>query len=171
MKNNLHNIASYKLIFGDLFESIKKQHTDAIVPHVVSNSGKFSSGFAAAVEKNYPIVKANYEMLSTYKLGENQFIKIDAGNRRSIIFVNMIAQNSNARRGKRQLNYLSLVKCMALISTYIRNNYSEIDSNKVEIHAPKFGCGFAGGNWNFISDLIDDVWGDYTTYVYTPKRD
>lgn len=171
MRNNLHNAFSYKLIFGDLFESIKKAHTDILVPHLVSNSGRFSSGFSSAVEKNYPIVKANYELISVHKLGDNQIIKIDAGNRRNIIFVNMIAQNINVRKGKRQINYLSLVRCMAGISSYIKNNYSEIDSNKIEIHAPKFGCGIAGGNWNFISDLIDDVWEDFTTYVYSPKRD
>jgi len=170
MKNDLYNSVSYRLVHGDLFESIKKHTSDILVPHVVDNSGKFNSGFASAVEKNYPIVKANYEMLATYKLGENQFIKVETG-KRNIVFVNMIAQNSNSKRSKRQINYLSLVKCMAGVGTYIRNSCSEIDSKKIEIHAPKFGCGYAGGNWNFISDLIDDIWVDFTTFVYSPKRD
>jgi hypothetical protein len=170
MKNNLHANTSYISVFGDLFENIKKQQADIIIPHVVANTNGFNSGFAVAVERNYPIVKANYDLLTTYKLGEDQFIKIESGNKRNIVFVNMIAQNSNARRGKRQLNYLSLVKCMASIGTYIRNNYSEFDSNKIEIHAPKFGCGVSGGNWNFISDLIDDIWGDFATYIYTNRN-
>lgn len=137
---------------------------------MVATSGGFNSGFASVIEKNYPIVKANYELSTSYKLGENQFIKIDSTNKRNIVFVNMICQNS-AKRGKRQLNYLALVKCMASISNYIRNNYSEFDSNKIEIHSPKFGCGSSGGNWNFISDLIDDIWGDFSTYVYSPKKE
>lgn len=169
MKNNIHNNTSYKLIFGDLFENIKKQQSDIIIPHVVATTGGFNSGFALVVEKNYPIVKANYELSTMYKLGESQIIKIDSQNKRNIIFVNMICQNHN-KKAKRQLNYLALVKCMANVSNYIRNNYSEFDSNKVEIHAPKFGCGTSGGNWNFISDLIDDIWGDFSTYIYCPKR-
>lgn len=169
MKNNTHN-ASYNLIFGDLFDSISKHSADIIIPHVVSNVGGFNSGFASLIEKNYPIVKANYDLLAIHKLGEDQFIKIDAGGKRKLIFVNMIAQNSNVKRGKRQLNYFSLVKCMGGVYSYIKNNYSEFDSNKVEIHSPKFGCGIAGGNWNFISELIDDVWGDFSTFVYCPKR-
>lgn len=169
MKNNLYN-TSYKLVFGDLFEDISKQSADCIIPHVVSNMNGFNSGFASAIEKRYPIVKANYDLLTIYKLGENQFIKINAGGKRSLIFVNMIAQNANTKRGKRQLNYLSLVRCMAGISVYIKNNYSEFDSNKIEIHSPKFGCGAAGGNWTFISDLIDDIWGEFPTFVYSPKR-
>jgi len=173
MKNaNLQNDTTYRLVFGDLFDFVKKNNSaDIIIPHVVNNSGNFNSGFATAVEKYYPIVKANYELMTLYKLGENQFIKIDAGNKRNIVVVNMIAQNSNTKkRLKRQLNYFSLVKCMAGINHYIKNNYSEFDSNKVEIHAPKFGCGTSGGNWNFISDLIEDIWGEYSVCVYSPKR-
>ena len=55
MRNELHNDTSYKLVFGDLFESIKKNNCDIIIPHVVANSGGFRSGFASIVEKNYPL--------------------------------------------------------------------------------------------------------------------
>jgi hypothetical protein len=173
MKNaNLQNDTTYRLVFGDLFDFVKKNTSaDIIIPHVVNNSGSFNSGFAAAVEKYYPIVKANYDLMTLYKLGDNQFIKIDAGNKRNIVVVNMIAQNSNTKKKlRRQLNYFSLVKCMAGVNHYIKNNYSEFDANKFEIHAPKFGCGTSGGNWNFISDLIEDIWGGYSVCVYSPKR-
>jgi hypothetical protein len=36
----------------------------------------------------------------------------------------------------------------------------------VQIHAPKFGCGLAGGNWNFIQDLITDIWKNIQVFVY-----
>ena len=38
-----------------------------------------------------------------------------------------------------------------------------------QIHAPKFGSGLAGGNLNFIADLIDDIWGNIETYIYHKK--
>lgn len=171
MKTNVRPNSPY-IVYDDIFESIKSNTTtDIIVPHVVDNIGSFDSGFAVALARNYPIVKANYEIMSIYKLGENQIIKIDGEKKRNLIFVNMIAQNNlPSKKGKRSLNYLSLVKCMALLGTFIKNNYDSIDSDKLEIHAPKFGVGSAGGNWTFISELITDIWGQYQVSIHAPKR-
>jgi hypothetical protein len=44
-----------------------------------------------------------------------------------------------------------------------KNNIEDI---KYEIHAPKFGSGLAGGNWNFIENLIEDIWIDIPVYIY-----
>ena len=172
MKTNVRPNSPY-VVYDDIFEFIKNNTlTDIIVPHVVNNIGTFDSGFASAVAKNYPIVKANYELMGVYKLGENQVIKIDGDNKkRNLIFVNMIAQNGlPSKKNPRPLNYLSLVRCMSLLGSFIKNNYNSEDSNKLEIHAPKFGAGSSGGNWNFISDLITDIWGNYEVRVHVPKR-
>ena len=82
--------------------------------------------------------------------------------------VNMIAQNGTRNNNNpRPLNYLALAKCMVGLSQSIQNNSEFADKEeKVEIHAPKFGSGLAGGNWNFISDLIEDIWAKHIVYVY-----
>jgi hypothetical protein len=41
--------------------------------------------------------------------------------------------------------------------------------NKVQIHAPKFGSGLAGGNWAFIQELIKDIWNNYSVFIYHNK--
>jgi hypothetical protein len=86
----------------------------------------------------------------------------------------MIAQNGiRSPENNRPLNYLALVKSMNSLSQYIHTNTGFINKNeKIEIHCPKFGSGLAGGNWNFITDLINDIWGKFfvTVYNYPPKK-
>jgi len=60
---------------------------------------------------------------------------------------------------------------MATVSNYINMNTGFIHKTEnVEIHCPKFGSGLSGGDWNFISDLIDDIWGKYTVFIYNYKK-
>jgi hypothetical protein len=60
---------------------------------------------------------------------------------------------------------------MVHISQFINQNTDfSTNSSSVEIHAPKFGSGLAGGNWNFISDLIEDIWSKHTVYIYDYKK-
>jgi hypothetical protein len=86
----------------------------------------------------------------------------------------MIAQNGIKNpRNPRPLNYLALTKAMNNLSQYIHMNTGFINKTEnIEIHAPKFGSGLAGGNWNFISDLIEDIWGKFfvTIYNYPSKK-
>jgi hypothetical protein len=142
-----------------------------IVPHVCNNSNAFGAGFAGEVAHIYPEVKANFHMLGQQaKLGHSQFItvKTDPKYRHKIIFANMIAQNKLINnQNKRPLNYAALVYCMNQVRTICKNMQDGTEKSKVEIHAPKFGSGLAGGNWNFISDLINDIWFDLPVYIYS----
>jgi hypothetical protein len=171
---------NYILTNRDIFESIESRikagHTGStvIVPHVCNNIDTFGAGFAASVANMYPDVKTNYHLLGKNflksNLGHSQILKIkeDKKYRHGLYFVNMIAQNGIRNNNNiRPLNYAALVKSMIQVSLFIQNNTGFANkSENVEIHAPKFGSGLAGGNWNFISDLIQDIWGRYTVYVY-----
>jgi hypothetical protein len=162
------------LLFGNLFEHIEsyvnQNHNGCsiIVPHVCNNVNSFGAGFAAGVAKHFPIVKENYHLLGKQNiLGYTQFVEVyknkDYGHK--IIFANMIAQNGTIHKNNpRPLNYYSLAKCMANVNLYIHQNFDS--ENRVQIHAPKFGCGLAGGNWNFIQDLITDIWKNIQVFVY-----
>jgi hypothetical protein len=80
----------------------------------------------------------------------------------------MIAQNKLfSQDNKRPLNYGALVYCMNQVRSYIKDLESNTEMSRIEIHAPKFGSGLAGGNWNFISDLIEDIWYDIPVFIYT----
>ncbi len=174
-KNNI------PLINGDLFDYIHSyinqgnNGSSIIVPHVCNNINSFGAGFAGAVAKHYPSVKENYHLLGNSflknNLGYTQFVEVakDKTYGHKLIFANMIAQNGTiSSTNPRPLNYLALTKSMVGVGKYIQNNFDK--DSRVQIHAPKFGCGLAGGNWNFIHDLIEDVWKGFSIYIYDLKK-
>jgi hypothetical protein len=140
-----------------------------IVPHVCNNIGSFGGGFTGAINKHYPIVHKNFELLGkNAKLGYVQYVSVEKKNpyEHELIFANMIAQNGIiGPKNKRPLNYEALIRCMINVRNYIKDNTSI--KEKIEIHCPKFGSRLAGGNWLFIKDIIDDVWTDQSVYVYS----
>lgn len=175
MKTLPKNNFNHSVVNGDIFEITNSivnggnNGNSVIIPHVCNNINLFGAGFAAAVSKHYPIVKENFHLLGNKAmLGQTQFISVykDKKFGHELIFANMIAQNGTvSSKNKRPLNYLALVKCMNTISTYV----SKMDKteSRVQIHAPKFGSGLAGGNWLFIQELITDIWRDCPVFVYT----
>lgn len=174
MKTLSKNKNQFPIIHGDLFQYVEKlihdknNGTSVIVPHVCNNVDAFGAGFAAAISKYYPIVKSNYHLLGNKQvLGYTQFVVV-AENKdyeHKLIFANMIAQNGIiGQNNPRPLNYGALVKSMLLVSNFIRQNFNK--DNPVQIHSPKFGCGLAGGEWGFVSELIKDIWGNHSIYIY-----
>lgn len=169
-----------RLVKSNIFEVTKNivqsKHLGStiIVPHVCNNIGLFGAGFAAAVRASYPIVATNFELLGrkpatrkfTTKLGYVQYVRVmkDPEYLHELIFANMISQNGTiSQNNPRPLNYEALVKSMI----DVRNYAQSLDKEKIQIHCPKFGSGLAGGEWDFIEKLIEDIWSNYITCVYT----
>lgn len=143
-----------------------------IVPHVCNNINVFGGGFSGAISSRYPEVEQNYRMLGNQmRLGHTQFISVvkDKIYDHEIIIANMIAQNKtiNSFDNPRPINYAALVECMINVKFYIQNLLDKKDKTRVEIHAPKFGSGLAGGDWNFIEDLIEDIWTGLHISIYS----
>jgi hypothetical protein len=141
-----------------------------IVPHICNNKNAFGGGFTGYIDRHYPVVKQNFHLLGNRsRLGTVQYISVAKENlyKREIIFANMIAQNGTiSTNNSRPLNYQSLVLCMTDIYNFIVSFKKEKD-DVIEIHAPKFGSGLAGGNWKFIEHLIEDIWTNIPVFIYT----
>lgn len=175
----IHQEQHINIIKGDLFDNIEQivragnNGSSVIVPHVCNNLDLFGAGFAAEIVRHYPIVKENYHLLGKSFLQNNlgyvQFIEVlsDKKYEHRLVFANMIAQRGiiNKTSNPRPLNYLALVKSMVGVSQYISKNFD----GDVQIHAPKFGSGLAGGNWTFIRELLSDIWGNTTVFIYEYK--
>lgn len=171
--NNLFSIIKERVSAGN-------NGCTVFVPHVCNNIDLFGAGFAAQVAENYPSVKTDYHLLGKNflknNLGYSQILKVyeDPKFRHKLYFVNMIAQNGvRSGNNPRPLHYGALVKSMIQLTQYIAMNTGFLhQTEKIEIHSPKFGSGLAGGNWNFIQDIIDDIWGRHTIYIYNypPKN-
>ena len=179
--NKAYNKNQIQYTNKNIFEIIRDRISSGnigstvFVPHVCNNADAFGAGFAAQVAEKYPIVKADYHMLGkTFlknNLGHAQVIKVfeDEKYRHKLYFVNMIAQNGLiSKSNPRPINYAALVKSMANLSSFIHSNTGFVNNTEnIEIHCPKFGSGLAGGNWNFIANLIEDIWlSKYRVMVY-----
>jgi hypothetical protein len=146
-----------------------------LIPHVCNNINGFGAGFAADVASRYPVVKENFHLLGKdARLGYVQFITVkeDKQYKYRLVFANMISQNGiyNAIKNKRPLHYPSLIKCMEKVGLFAQELYSQTEGSRVEIHAPRFGSGLAGGNWDFITDLIQDIWRSNEVFVYSKGK-
>lgn len=177
LKNRLNNNLCFinnQDLFSRIQFSVDPTHngSSVIVPHVCNNVNLFGAGFAAAIAKNYPIVKENFHLLGNKAtLGHTQFVSVfkEKTYGYQIIFANMIAQNGTiSQSNSRPLNYFALGKCMYDVASYIKQNFDQ--DHRVQIHAPKFGSGLAGGNWLFIQELISDIWSNIPVFVYSIKK-
>ena len=173
----LHN-NKLPILYDNLFTSVEQiirggyAGASVVVPHVCNNVGVFGGGFTAGISKYYPIVKDNYHLIGNKaRMGYVQYVEVmkDPAYNHKLIFANMIAQNGTiSKTNYRPLNYGALVSCMMSVASYINNSFDK--ENNVQIHAPKFGSGLAGGNWSFIEELIKDIWSYNPVFIYDLKK-
>lgn len=64
--------------------------------------------------------------------------------------VSMIAQRGYGASDKPRIRYSALRTCLQHLSVLATKQ-------KATVHMPRIGTGLAGGSWNIISELIDDV--------------
>lgn len=150
---------SYSETKGDLFEYVGNNPEEILwIPHIVNSLNAFGAGFVVPLAKYYPDAKKRYHDYPEFRvLGKTLYIPCVNHNgqddSRNVIIANMCAQTLG---GKRPLYYNALAKCMIQIANDIIQNYN--DKFYPTIVCPKFGSALAGGNWEFIRELIHDCW-------------
>jgi hypothetical protein len=60
--------------------------------------------------------------------------------------------------GVRPLSYTHLAICMEEVAYNVKVSVDLKDAEEIEIVCPRFGSALAGGNWEFIKELINDSW-------------
>ena len=128
---------------GDLFAGVKKCEEEGhkiLIPHICNDIGAWGRGFVVPLGKAYPKARAFY-MIAKQILGDT--ILVEEG---AVTVANMIAQH---KLGGKAIRYAALVKCMQTVSEQVPKT--------TQIHAPLFGSGLAGGNWDFIEELINEI--------------
>jgi hypothetical protein len=155
----------------NLFQTVFKEFsenasTSVIIPNACPvNESYFLNGFTKEIFKNFPIVKANYE-ISKNKPGTVSFIDAVVNNKTKtkIIVANMYCQTKINK--ERSINYGLLAYCMYDLKRHnIMYKKNNPDLN-IEIHSPKIGSGITGANWMFVADLMLDIWEGQKLYVY-----
>ena len=151
-----------KLIQGDLFAALPTDR-NVIIPHVCNNIGGWGAGFVVPLSRKWPRTKTEYykkNKLDGLKLGQVQFVKVED----KIIVANMIAQEGLiGPTNPVPLKYEALEACLEQVADYAKTFDTE---GNLEIHAPKFGSGLAGGDWNKIEPIILRTLSQYPITIY-----
>ncbi len=173
------NKGIYRVVKGDVTKPDKAPDERIVIPHVCNNLGGWGAGVVLAISKAFGDFPRNayqwglehsqekgelgnvYDAWINRKKGENppSTIKYD------IMIANMVAQKGYiGKNNPRPLRYDALAKCM----TTVRQNILSTNRNPIfsnipisGIHCPKFGGDLAGGNFEFIEELIKDCWLNY----------
>jgi len=150
---------------GDLFDNITG---NCVVPHVTNDCSAWGSGFVLAINKNLgdwardSFVDASQNSL--YGLGNVDYCRVGKGDNH-ITVANMCAQHgvqgnsTGDLRVSKPIRYAALVACMEDVRDYI-------ESYPQPIMCPRFGSALAGGNWDFIRELIDEIWGELDVTIF-----
>jgi hypothetical protein len=132
--------------------------------------GGWGSGFVVIVSKKWKQPEEQYrkwhtfeeykigEIIIPFKLGNIQPVPVD----KYTMVVNMIAQHNtiSITPGSKPIRYAALASCMTKAANVARKM-------NAEIHAPKFRfADWLGGNWDFIEELINEIWIDFDVFVY-----
>ncbi len=157
-----------------------------VIPHICNNIGGWGSGFVVSLSNKWKSPEQSYRQwfrdkhytfASKQILGTEIAIPFELGRVQNVtvrecpgtVVSNMIAQNGTmCKTNLKPIKYASLIRCMESIELSLRN------VKNVEIHAPKFGAGLAGGRWDVIEELIQEIWVDnglkVIVYNFDPNR-
>jgi hypothetical protein len=167
-------IAQYNEITGDVTKARENESGNILIPHVCNNLGKYGAGVALAIRNKWLPAYTSYlnhleslrdkGMVPSEFLGETDSVFVED----DVLVVNMIAQHRTISAvNPRPLKYDALVDCMRKIA---RMHRICLPDERFKICCPKFGSALAGGNWDFIKLLIEDIWLsagiDVTVYNY-----
>lgn len=161
-----------KYVQGDIFQAIAGK-SNIIIPHVCNDIGGWGSGFVVSLSKFDKEPEQSYrdwfkgisptgDALTsnrTFGLGETQIVGVVRFKdvETNIEVANMVAQHRTITTGEKiPLRYSALSKCMQYIAKKMLAESGLVKAT--EIYCPKFGSGLAGGNWDFIETLINEIW-------------
>lgn len=153
MTGRMLGVKVVKYIKGDLFD------TDAdIIAHGCNCRGGYGSGVAGIMAKKYP--KARHYYLDKFEeegwqLGDVQFVR----QWNDKIIANCATQDAYYPRDRRHADYDAIRLCMMKVKDYAMDK-------GLTIAAPKIGAGLAGGDWDVIEKIMEEVFSDYDITIY-----
>jgi O-acetyl-ADP-ribose deacetylase (regulator of RNase III) len=130
-----------------------------MIVHVCNNAGAWGAGFVLALSREYPEAEAAYKTWARigrhscatgpFRLGEYQIVLT----RDQDVFVcNLIGQAAPSRSKKNPpVRYEAIRQGLRALALNIQDS-----AMPAMIHAPKFGAGLAGGDWNVIAGIIQE---------------
>lgn len=136
----------------------------AVIVHCCNDVGAFGAGFVLSLSKRWPKVEAYYcgwyrvgntrvpisGVNIPFKLGQVQVIEVED----NVAVANLIGQS-----GCGSFHGLSPIRYGAIEEGLIRLR-EVMGTSKWSFHAPRFGSGLAGGDWDKIEEILKRVFAD-----------
>lgn len=142
-------------IEGDIFDA----PIDQILVHQVNCQGRMGRGIAKTIKEKYPLVYESYvHICDSHSIKElmGKLLISKDGNR---IIGNLFAQKYYGT-DRRHTDYEAMATCLEKLSAYAKEN-------KMVIAIPHgIGCNNAGGNWNIVLTMIQEICVDVDVYIY-----
>jgi hypothetical protein len=122
-----------------------------IIAQVVNDrASTWGAGFALAIRKKWPHIQESFRLWaatpSNFQLGNIHSEQIDT----STDIFSMICQHGYGPSPKPRIRYEHLKSCLSELAGFA-------EQRKASVHIPRIGSGQAGGNWEIISELIDQT--------------
>jgi O-acetyl-ADP-ribose deacetylase (regulator of RNase III) len=135
-----------------------------IIAQIVNDKAQiWGAGFAKAVGIKFPEAQADFiewaRNSKNLSLGNVHAYEVSS----DLTIFSMIAQHGYGESELPRIRYAALRKCLEQLGNFARDH-------SASVHMPRIGTGYAGGNWSFIVELIDETivrMGTRAT-VYTP---
>ena len=128
-----------------------------VIVHIVNDLGGWGAGFVVALSNRWEQPEAAYRKhKGNLTLGTIELVKVE----KDTYVVNMVAQHDIKpnKDGIPPIRYKALSECLKQVN-YIATRLG------ASIHAPKFGSGLSGGDWNKIEAMIEEIF-TVPVYVY-----
>ena len=131
-----------------------------IIPHCCNNLKVMGAGVALALKNKWYGVADTYKM-NSMALGSVSYFTHVVNGKVDLVVANMIGQSGLVSNyNSKPVKYWALVEAMDKIFTFYDALSLSYPDRKIVIHAPEFGGLRAGGNFEFILELIKELWVD-----------
>lgn len=134
-----------------------------VIGHQVNCQGVMGAGLAKEIKIMFPKVFTEYrKMCSIENKSDNlgKCLIVERNNAKTFepkYIANIFAQDRYGK-DKCYTSYDSFKKALIDLKIWCKNN---IDKDKIIIGLPyKIGCGLAGGDWNIVEPIIENVFGN-----------
>lgn len=154
-----------RIIPGDATRPIGEGNK--LIVHICNDAGAWGKGFVMALSARWKQPEAQYRSWAksgdVFELGAVQQVQVES----DVWVVNMIAQHGirKAPDGTPPIRYEALMQALKGVFLLAKQY-------KGSVHMPRIGAGLAGGDWEIIAAIIEDVLCDngIDVKVYIPYK-
>jgi hypothetical protein len=148
----------YRVVHGNIFDTLPRNRK-ILLPHIANDAGIWGKGFTQVLDQHWPEIgkrfKAWTETIKSTELEPLGEVCFDFVQGSEVLVLSMVAQHKVfSAYNLKPIRYAALIRSMERVVEIGKG------ISCTEIHCPKFGAGLARGNWDFIQELIQEIWVD-----------